>query len=100
MTEFSAAEVVWSHRIQEAFGPIVELQDEKGKASYYRVEKEFDVAGRSYAVLRLDSAGAQTEPQILKIITSPEGTLSLETIDDDDEWEDVNELYDELTFPE
>ncbi|GIP20771.1 MULTISPECIES: DUF1292 domain-containing protein [Paenibacillus] len=100
MTEYSAEHVVWSSRVREAFGPVVELHDEKGRTSYYRVEKEFDIAGQAYAVLLPDEDGKPAEPEILKIMTSQDGNLELVTIDDDDEWENVSELYDELTFPE
>lgn len=100
MTNFSPDQVVWSRRIEDAFGPIVELEDEKGRTVSYRVEREFDIAGRAYAALRPESSKQDEEPQIMKIVTSEDGTLSLETIEDDDEWEDVTELYGELTFPE
>ena len=100
MTDYSADKVVWTSRVVDAFGPVVELQDEKGKVSYYNVEKEFDVAGASYAVLRSEDDDNEEEPEILKIVTSSTGDLELVTIDDDDEWENVSELYDELTFPE
>nr|WP_245338979.1 DUF1292 domain-containing protein [Paenibacillus shirakamiensis] len=100
MTEYSLDKVVYTSCVQEAFGPIVELQDEKGHASYYRIEKEFDIAGQAYVVLLPDDEGKAEEPEILKIVTSPEGQLELVTIDDDDEWENISELYDELSFPE
>lgn len=99
MPEFSASDVVWTSRVHDAFGSVVELEDEQGDVSYYSVEKEFDVAGGSYAVLRAES-GANAEPEIFKIISAQDGALELVTIDDDDEWENVTELYDELTFPE
>lgn len=100
MTDYRADQVEWTSRVKDAFGEIVELQDETGKVSYYRVEKEFDVAGSSYAVLRNDEGREEDEPEILKIVSSPDGTFELVTIDDDEEWENVAELYDELTFPE
>ncbi|AZK46576.1 DUF1292 domain-containing protein [Paenibacillus lentus] len=99
MSEFSASNVIWTSRVHDAFGSVVELEDEQGNVSYYSVEKEFDVAGGSYAVLRAES-GANAEPEIFKIISGQDGVLELVTIDDDDEWENVTELYDELTFPE
>ncbi|MNJ49029.1 DUF1292 domain-containing protein [Paenibacillus bouchesdurhonensis] len=99
MPEFSAADVVWTSRVLDAFGTVVELEDEQGHVSCYSIEKEFDVAGGSYAVLRAESA-ANPEPEIFKIISGQDGALELVTIDDDDEWENVTELYDELTFPE
>ncbi|ANS75432.1 hypothetical protein AWM70_13100 [Paenibacillus yonginensis] len=100
MTAYNRENVVWTSRIQEAFGPVVELQDEQGKSTYYQVEKEFEVAGHSYVVLRPDGSSKSDEPEILKVVAGADGELSLETIDDDDEWEEVSELYDELTFPE
>ncbi|MOA29391.1 hypothetical protein D3C78_1504020 [compost metagenome] len=99
MTEFSADQVVWTSRVSDHFGPVVELRDDAGAVSYYSVEKEFDVAGSSYAVLRQED-GSSEEPEIFKIVTTTDGTLELITIDDDEEWENVSELYDELTFPE
>lgn len=100
MTEFTADQVVWSSRVRDAYGPVVELEDESGKVSYYKVEREFDVAGASYAVLLPENAGRDDEPEIFKIAEAADGSLELITIDDDDEWENVSELYDELTFPE
>jgi hypothetical protein len=35
----------------------------------------------------------------LRIVVSPDGLPELESIVDDEEWENVSELYDELTFP-
>ena len=102
MTTFNAADVVFTKRIRDAFGPVVELQDDQGETIYYQVAQEFDVAGGSYAVLVPDEPNKNKEQdeeqEIFKIVTAEDGTLSLETIDDDDEWEDVSELYDELTF--
>lgn len=100
MAAFQAEDAVFTTRIKDAFGPIVELQDDNGQSTFYQVEKEFDVSGSSYAVLRPDTEKSAEEPEIFKIVAASDGSLSLETIDDDDEWEDVFELYDELTFSE
>ena len=100
MTEFSADQVVWSTRVQDAFGPLVELEDEEGKVFYYNVEKEFQIAESTYVVLRREDGGADDEPEILKLVAAADSSLELVTIDDDEEWENVSELYDELTFPE
>ncbi|MDT3424999.1 uncharacterized protein YrzB (UPF0473 family) [Paenibacillus forsythiae] len=97
MTEFSAGQVIWTSRLKEAYGESVELEDENGKASVYEIIAEFDVQGRSYAVLQ-DSERIG-EQEILRIVVSQGGPPELESIEDDDEWEDVSELYDELTFP-
>lgn len=100
MTDFAADKAVFTSRVRDAFGPVVELEDETGGVSYYNVVQEFDAAGAAYAVLRLENASRDEEPEIFKIIVSGDGSLELVTIDDDDEWENVSELYDELTFPE
>jgi len=99
MTEISSSQVEWSNRLKEAFGPTVELEDEDGTTSVYDLTAEFVVGDQSYAVLlRVDDNS--DEYDILKIITSAEGNLELVTIDDDEEWENIAELYDELTFPQ
>jgi len=96
MTDFSADKAVWTSKLKEAYGEAVELEDELGKSSVYNIIAEFEVADRGYAVLRSPGDG---EPEILRIIVSPDGLPELESIIDDEEWEDVSELYDELTFP-
>ncbi|WP_379136165.1 DUF1292 domain-containing protein [Paenibacillus sp. sgz500958] len=95
MTDFSADQAVWTSRLKEAYGEAVELEDESGKASIYNIVAEFEVSGRAYAVLQGPGVG---EPEILRIVVSPSGLPELETIVDDEEWEDVSELFDELTF--
>jgi len=99
MSEFSADQAVWTSVLKEAFGPTVELQDEDGSTEVYDLAAEFEVGGQTYAVLQSpeDRSG---EYNILKVVKSPDGDMELATIDDDDEWENITELYDEMTFPE
>lgn len=97
MTEFSAAEAVWTSKLKDVYGETVELEDEQGKSSVYDIIAEFAVGDRAYAVLAGPGRGA--EPEILRIVVSPDGLPELESIMDDEEWEDVSELYDELTLP-
>ncbi|BCG58322.1 DUF1292 domain-containing protein [Paenibacillus sp. URB8-2] len=98
MTEFSAGQVIWTSRLKDAYGETVELEDENGKASVYEIIAEFEVQGRGYAVLK--ESDKDGEQEILRVLVSPDGLPELESIEDDDEWEDVSELYDELTFPD
>ncbi|KWX79218.1 hypothetical protein AMQ84_07560 [Paenibacillus riograndensis] len=97
MTDFSADQVVWTSKLKEAYGETVELEDEQGKSSIYDIIAEFEVGSRAYAVLA--GSGKSAEQEILRIVVSPDGLPELESIVDDEEWEDVSELYDELTFP-
>lgn len=96
MSQFSADQAVWTSRLKDAYGETVELEDEQGKSSVYDIIAEFEVAGRGYAVL--GGSGKQAEHEILRITVSPDGLPELEVIIDDEEWEDVSELYDELTL--
>ncbi|MFC3750025.1 DUF1292 domain-containing protein [Paenibacillus sp. GCM10012306] len=98
MTELSADQAVWTSRLKDAYGETVELEDEQGKSSVYDIIAEFEVGGRGYAVL--EGSGKNGEYDILRIVVSPDGLPELEVIVDDEEWEDISELYDELTFPE
>ncbi|OWA36560.1 DUF1292 domain-containing protein [Saccharibacillus sp. O23] len=100
MTEFSASQVVYTNKLEQVYGLYVELIDENAESVTYRIVKEFEVGGGAYAVLQNETVGADDDVQILKIETSPSGEVQLSTIDDDDEWENVAELFDELTFPE
>lgn len=98
MTDFSAGRVVWTSRLKETYGENIELEEEDGRSSVYHIAAEFEVGGRGYAVL--ESEGPESETEIFRIIVSEDGVPELESIADDDEWEDVSELYDELTFPD
>ncbi|MDH6371428.1 uncharacterized protein YrzB (UPF0473 family) [Paenibacillus sp. PastF-3] len=97
MTDVSADQAVWTSRLKEAYGETVELEDEQGKSSIYDIIAEFEVGGIGYAVLK--GAGKDVEYEILRIVVSPNGLPELENIVDDEEWEDISELYDEMTFP-
>lgn len=96
MTDVSANQAVWTSRLKETYGDAVELEDEQGKSSVYDIIAEFEVGGRGYAVLK--GAAKDVEYEILRIVDSSDGTPELETIMDDEEWEDISELYDEMTF--
>ncbi|AJS57561.1 DUF1292 domain-containing protein [Paenibacillus sp. IHBB 10380] len=99
MSDFSVHQAAWTNRLKEIFGPTVELEDEDGTTSVYDLTAEFVVGDQSYAVLQSVDDKSE-EYDILKVVTSAEGNLELVTIDDDEEWENIAELYDEMTFPQ
>ncbi|WP_458121498.1 DUF1292 domain-containing protein [Paenibacillus sp. Z6-24] len=99
MSDLSASSVKLTTRLLEAYGVLIELTDEQGQTTVYRLISEFETETGAYAVLQKDTGLPEDEVDILKIIDSTEGRPELVTIDDDDEWEDVAELYDELTLP-
>lgn len=97
MTDLSANQAVWTSKLKEVYGETVELEDEQGHSSIYDIIAEFEVADRGYAVLKGSSKDAEHE--ILRIVFSQDGVPELENIVDDEEWENISEIYDELTFP-
>lgn len=99
MSYYQLRDVVFSNRLVEAFGNDIELTDDQGHAIVYRLLKEFQLGEQGYAVLQCD-ADPHGEVEIFRISTSADGTPELETIEDDDEWENISELYDELTLPD
>ncbi|MDO7908119.1 DUF1292 domain-containing protein [Paenibacillus sp. JX-17] len=96
MSSFSKEDVKWTSVIRDSMGTEVELQDEQGKAVLYTLKAEFQLGGQGYAVLGQPNG----EDEVFRIVVSSDGEVELADIEDDEEWEDVSELYDELTFPE
>jgi uncharacterized protein YrzB (UPF0473 family) len=85
--------------LREAYGEEIELLDEQDEAVVFKLLREFAVDDRLYAVLQSEELKQEDEVALFRITASDEGLYELETIEDDDEWEDVSELYDEMTFP-
>ncbi|WP_199617318.1 DUF1292 domain-containing protein [Paenibacillus alkalitolerans] len=100
MSGYRLQDVIRTNRLRESYGEEIALtEDGKDTAAVYRLVLEFDVGGRSYAVLqpgdeRSEDAG---EYLLFRINGSGAGQYEIETIDDDEEWEDVSELVDEMT---
>jgi uncharacterized protein YrzB (UPF0473 family) len=99
MTEYIAANAVRTHRLRDTYGEdIVLSEDGKEGASVQKIVLEFDVAGQSYAVLRPEDASQDDEMSVFRVTPSADGEFEIETIEDDEEWENVSELVDELTI--
>ncbi|SEJ62912.1 DUF1292 domain-containing protein [Paenibacillus polymyxa] len=99
MTSYSREDLSWTSDLKEALDGDVELQDEQGHALRMELEAEFKVGEQRYAVLRRPGAAAG-EHELYHVSSSTDGEISITTIEDDDEWEDISELYDECTLPE
>lgn len=83
--------------LKEAFGPEVTLDDRGKDSEPYRIAAEFELDGRMYAVLQSESMKREDEVALFRIMADEQGELQLETVEDDEEWETVLELYDEMT---
>lgn len=84
--------------LRNAYGDDIILMDEQDESVVFRIVTEFEYEGRKYAVLQSDDMQKDDEVELFRIAQKDDG-YELETIDDDDEWETVSELYDELAFP-
>jgi hypothetical protein len=85
--------------LRDALGEEVLLEDGgSGRSVPHQILAEFSAGGREYAVLQSDALNKDGEYALYRITSDATGEPELETIADDDEWEDVAELYDEWTF--
>jgi len=87
-----------TNQLRSAYGDDIILYDDRERSVVYKLLAEFVLGDQGYAVLQREQ-GKQEEPELFRVVSS-DGELELETIDDDDEWENVFELYDEMTFPQ
>lgn len=83
--------------LKEAFGDEVTLDDQGKNSEPYRIAAEFELEGQMYAVLQSESMKRDDELALFRIVADEQGELQLETVLDDEEWESVLELYDEMT---
>ncbi|HZG56402.1 DUF1292 domain-containing protein [Paenibacillus sp.] len=98
MSEYTIANAVRTNRLREAYGDeIVLSEDGEDQEGAHKIVMEFDVAGRSYVVLRPEEAGDGEELSVFRVTPAADGEYDIETIEDDEEWEDVTELVDEMT---
>jgi uncharacterized protein YrzB (UPF0473 family) len=85
--------------LRNAYGDDIILYDEQGESTVYRLLTEFVYGNYTYAVLQSDELKKEDDVAIFRVVESPNEQYELETIEDDEEWETVSELYDEMMFP-
>jgi uncharacterized protein YrzB (UPF0473 family) len=102
MTEYTIDQVTRTTRLRDAYGDdIVLSEDGQDDASVHKIVLEFDIVGKSYAVLRAEDASLDDENFVFRVMPAGDGEFEIETIEDDEEWENISELVDEMTvaFP-
>ncbi|MDF2925034.1 MAG: hypothetical protein K0R57_3948 [Paenibacillaceae bacterium] len=97
MTAYTPDDAVPIQLLREAFGDEVMLEGEEGDSKPLRILAEFRIEDRQYAVLQSAAMKRSDELALFHIVTDEQGELQLATVEDDDEWEAVLELYDEMT---
>ncbi|OCT14991.1 hypothetical protein A8709_12760 [Paenibacillus pectinilyticus] len=86
--------------LRKAYGDDILLSDDQSESTVYQLLKEFVYENQTYAVMQSDELKKEDEVALFRVITNDDGEYEMVTIDDDDEWETVSELYDEMVFPE
>ncbi|MBP1995693.1 DUF1292 domain-containing protein [Paenibacillus eucommiae] len=85
--------------LRNAYGDDIILFDEHNESTVYRLLAEFVYGNYTYAVLQASESKKEEDVAIFRVVESAPQQYELETIEDDEEWETVSELYDEMTFP-
>jgi uncharacterized protein YrzB (UPF0473 family) len=95
---FEAKDALESNLLQSTFGNEVILYDENNERMTFKVLREFRLGEVSYAVLRSSKLLKNEEYELFRVIMNDLSEVDLEIIEDDEEWEAVAEVYDELTL--
>ncbi|AQR77552.1 DUF1292 domain-containing protein [Paenibacillus larvae] len=86
--------------LRNTFGHDIMLFDGQGQSTEYRLITEFNVNEQPYAVLQSEELRKEKDFAVFRVTLDEQGEPMLEHIEDDDEWETVSEIFDEMSFPE
>ncbi|MEX2415459.1 MAG: DUF1292 domain-containing protein [Paenibacillaceae bacterium] len=95
---YEAKDALESNLLLQLFGDEVILSEEGNDSIVYQVLKEFRLGEQIYAVLHSHKLSKHEEYVLFRVIRNDLSEVTLETIEDDEEWEVVAEVYDEMTF--
>jgi len=84
--------------LRQRFGDYVELEEEGGQPVRCRILAELTVGGRGYAIVQSEAQRKNGDIEVLRIAADAQGEPLLETVEDDEEWENAAEAYDDLQF--
>ena len=94
---FSASDAKPSNLLRDQYGEEVVLFNDQEESNIYRILREFSLYNQIYAVMQSGDCSSDEEYEIFRV-NSSEGSMELETIDDEEEWENIAEVYDEMVF--
>ncbi|WP_040950028.1 DUF1292 domain-containing protein [Gorillibacterium massiliense] len=97
MAAYALKDVVPLQLLKDAFGDEIKLEDDGTESQPYRILAEFSVGGGEYAILQSAAMQKHDEVEVFRIERESDGTLQLSIVEDNDAWEDLVELYDEMT---
>ena len=85
------------HSLKEQMGSEVTLLDENDQEYPFHLLLELIANGKHYAYFQ-SAEDQEGEIEVMEVVKSENGEYDLEFIENDDEWEDVAELFDEWTM--
>jgi uncharacterized protein YrzB (UPF0473 family) len=85
--------------LRKVYGDDIILFDEQNESTVYQLLAELTHGDQPYAVLQSEELKKDDEFAFFRIVEGEPGQYELETIEDDEEWETISELYDEMMFP-
>lgn len=95
---YEAKDALESNLLHLTFGDEVILSEDGNDSTVYQILKEFRLGEQIYAVLHSHKLSMHVEYVLFRVIFNDLSEVTLETIEDDEEWEAVAEVYDEMTF--
>ncbi|ANE47216.1 hypothetical protein SY83_14135 [Paenibacillus swuensis] len=97
MTEFQLGDAQPTTLLRDIYGAEVILTDEQEESVVYTLLAEFALASNNYAVLQSEELKKEDDVLIFRVLIE-DGKMELETIEDDDEWDNMFDIYDEMAF--
>jgi uncharacterized protein YrzB (UPF0473 family) len=84
--------------LKDVYGDQIELTDDSGETITCRIMAELESGGRRYAVIQTEAMREEDDIEVFRIVLNEEGVPVLETVTDDEEWEQIAEMYDDMQF--
>lgn len=86
-----------SSTVHEHYGAEIELLTDDGAPISYVIKQEFVWGEAAYVALLPFGSNDDDELEYMRVYVN-QGEIELESIVDEDEWEAVSEVYDDLQF--
>ncbi len=87
-----------SNQLRERFGQEVELYDEQDHPVAFRILAEFSYDEEIYAILQSEELRKDDDIEIFQVSRNEQGEIDLNIVEDEDLWENIAEIYDEMIF--
>ncbi|HEY0828526.1 MAG TPA: DUF1292 domain-containing protein [Bacilli bacterium] len=87
-----------SNQLSKQFGQEIELYDEQDHPVSFRILAEFSYEEEIYAILQSEELKKEDDIEIFQVSRNEQGEIDLNIVEDEDLWENIAEIYDEMVF--